>query len=276
MATLCRFQPLEFSTDAMGAPASPEPLYGELEAEIVWELLGNPLTETIRGDRAWPLKAVRLRAPVLPTKIVCVARNFHGHIAEFGGPAPAFPDIFLKPPSSMIGPEDPIVLPPAAQRVDYEAELGVVIGRKCSQLGETADVQAYILGYVCLNDVTARDLQRSDAQWTRAKSFDTFCPIGPVIQTGLDLAEATIETCVNSGRRQFARVSDMIFPVDFIIRWISHAMTLMPGDVIATGTPAGTGPMSAGDVVEVIVSGIGRLRNPVMGAPAAQRFVANA
>jgi 2-keto-4-pentenoate hydratase/2-oxohepta-3-ene-1,7-dioic acid hydratase in catechol pathway len=264
---LCRFQPLEFGVDAVGAPARPEPLFGRVENGSVIELLGNPVTEMRSGERAWPLDRVRLLAPVVPGKIVAVGKNYRDHIAEMGIAPPADPVIFLKPPSSVIGPGDPIVLTPSSKRVDYEGELAIVIGRTCSQLAESTDLKPFILGYTCLNDVTARDLQKSDGQWTRAKGFDTFCPIGPVIETELDPDKCTIETFLNGERRQSALATDMIYPINFIIPWITRVMTLFPGDVVTTGTPAGVGPVLPGDIVEVVVGGVGTLRNPVI-APA--------
>jgi 2-keto-4-pentenoate hydratase/2-oxohepta-3-ene-1,7-dioic acid hydratase in catechol pathway len=260
----CRFQPLEFGVDAVGAPAHPEPLYGLVEDGSVRELLGTPLSEWRREKRTWPLNRVRLLAPVLPSKIVCVGRNYAEHAAEMSSPLPKEPLIFLKPPSSIIGPEEPIVLTPLSQNVHHEAEIAVVMGKTCSQLPEGEPSLPYILGYTCVNDVTARDLQRSDGQWTRAKGFDTFCPMGPVIETEVDLTKSTVACVMNGERRQFQPVSDLLFPVDFLIRWISRMMTLLPGDVISTGTPAGVGPLHAGDVVEVTVEGIGTLRNPVV------------
>jgi 2-keto-4-pentenoate hydratase/2-oxohepta-3-ene-1,7-dioic acid hydratase in catechol pathway len=261
---LCRFQPLEFKFDAMGAPAHPEPLFGRIEGALVRELLGDPFTESRAGERTWPLERVRLLPPVIPGKIVAVGKNYRDHISEMGMPAPKDPVIFLKPPSSVIGPEDPIVLTPQSTRVDYEGELAVVIGRTCSQLADGAPLAPYILGYTCLNDVTARDLQKSDVQWTRGKGFDTFCPLGPVIETELDTDKSTIETFVNGQRKQSAVATDMIYPIKFIIPWISRVMTLVPGDVVTTGTPAGVGPLQAGDIVEVVVGGVGTLRNPVV------------
>ena len=185
------------------------------------------------------------------------------HAAELNNPVPKEPLIFLKPPSSVIGPDEPILLPQASKRVDFEGEIAAVIGRTCSRLADDDPVAPYLLGYTCLNDVTARDLQKADGRFTRAKGFDTFCPLGPVIETEFDLARATVETTINGERRQFGRTSEMIFSVDAIIRWISRIMTLEPGDVVATGTPAGVGPLQPGDVVEVEVSGVGILRNPV-------------
>ena len=260
---LCRFQPLEFTVDAMGASIDPAPLYGIVESGSVRELLGSPLTEWRLGERTWRLDRVRLLAPAVPSKIICVGRNYREHAAEFGNPVPKDLIIFLKPPSSVIGPEEPIVLTPLSRRVDYEGEIAVVIGRRCYQLDDSADVPSYVLGYTCLNDVTARDLQRADVQWTRGKGFDTFCPIGPVIETELDIANAAVETYVNGAKKQSAPVTDMVFAIDYIVRFISNVMTLLPGDVIATGTPSGVGQLSAGDVVEVAVKGVGTLRNPV-------------
>jgi 2-keto-4-pentenoate hydratase/2-oxohepta-3-ene-1,7-dioic acid hydratase in catechol pathway len=216
------------------------------------------------GERTWPLDRVRLLAPITPGKIVCVGKNYKDHVSEMGHELPKEPVIFLKPPSSVIGPEEPIVLTPFSQRVDYEGELAAVIGRTCSQLPDGTGLQPYVLGYTCLNDVTARDLQKSDGQWTRGKGFDTFCPIGPVIETEFDPAQATVETFVNGQRRQSAPTSDMIFFVTFLIPWISRMMTLLPGDIVTTGTPAGIGPLSSGDIVEVVIGGIGTLRNPVV------------
>jgi 2-keto-4-pentenoate hydratase/2-oxohepta-3-ene-1,7-dioic acid hydratase in catechol pathway len=259
----CRFQPLEFGVDAVGAPAHPEPLSGLIEGDTVRELQGDPLTKWRRGERIWPLGRVRLLAPVLPSKIVCVGRNYVEHAAEFSNPVPKEPLLFLKPPSSLIGPEDPIVLTPLSQNVHHEAELAVVMGRTCRLLADDEDTGPYVLGFTCVDDVTARDLQRSDGQWTRSKSFDTFCPLGPLIETELDLARSNVAAYVNGERRQHAPLTDMLFSVDVIVRYISSVMTLLPGDVIATGTPAGVGPLHAGDTVEVVVDGIGTLRNPV-------------
>jgi len=264
---LCRFQPMLLEAAAVGRAGTtvrPAPRWGIIEGESVRELAGDVFGEWKPGERAWPLVAVKLLPPVTPSKIVCLGRNYREHAVELGHALPIEPLLFLKPPSAVIGPDEPIVLPPASQRVDYEGELAVVIGRRCGQLAEADDVRPCILGFTCLNDVTARDLQKKDVQFTRAKGFDTFCPLGPAVETGLDWAAATIETFVNGRRKQAARTTEMIFPVDVIIRWVSHVMTLEPGDVIATGTPSGVGPLAPGDVVEVIVSGIGTLRNPVI------------
>lgn len=268
---LCRFQPLLFSANEVSRARSdaeagkrPEPRPGVITGETVREVVGDFFGQWRATDRAWPLAEVKLLPPVVPSKIVCMGRNYREHAAELGNEVPPEPLIFLKPPSALIGPDEPIVLPPISRRVDYEAELTAVIGRTCAQLAPDADVRPYILGYTCLNDVTARDLQKADGQWTRAKGFDTFCPLGPVIETELDLRSATVETYVNGRRRQSAPAAEMIYGVDVIIRWVSRMMTLLPGDVVATGTPSGIGPLRPGDVVEVVVGGVGTLRNPVV------------
>jgi len=212
------------------------------------------------------LSAVRLLAPAEPGKIVCIGRNYREHAKELDHPIPTEPLIFLKPPSSLIGPEDEIRRPAElSQRVDYEGELGVVIRRRCYNLRPSDDVKPYIVGYTCVNDVTARDLQNKDGQWTRAKGFDTFCPIGPVVADDLDPWKGIgVQSRVNGELRQNGTTADFLFPLDVLIRFISQVMTLEPGDVIATGTPAGVGPVNAGDVVEVTVEGVGTLRNPVV------------
>jgi len=214
------------------------------------------------------LDEVRLLSPTEPSKIVCVGRNYREHAKELNHDIPTSPLIFLKPPSSVIGPGDEVRRPHTlSQRVDYEGELGVVISRRCYGLREDEDVRSYILGYTCVNDVTARDLQNKDGQWTRAKGFDTFCPIGPVIADGLDPWQGVrIETRLNGQTRQSGTTADFIFPLDVILRYITSVMTLEPGDVIATGTPAGVGPMEPGDAVEVTVEGVGTLRNPIVNA----------
>lgn len=272
---LCQFQPLEFGGSELGRSGQqlrPEPRRGIIEGEMVREISGDPFGPEFsrwrESGRSWPLDEVKLLPPVAPSKIVCVGRNYRSHAAELGNELPREPLIFLKPPSSVIGPEEPIVLPCISRRVDYEGELAVVIGRACSQLGPKEPVQPYIAGYTCLNDVTARDLQEADVQFTRAKGFDTFCPFGPVLETEVDYASTTVETYVNDVRKQSAPLTEMIFSVDVIIRWITQVMTLLPGDVVATGTPSGVGPLVAGDVVEVVVSKVGRLRNPVVAREA--------
>jgi 2-keto-4-pentenoate hydratase/2-oxohepta-3-ene-1,7-dioic acid hydratase in catechol pathway len=259
----CRFVPLD------RAVSSAAPLYGILDADQVREISGGPWTAWSQSPRAWPLAAVRLVAPVDPSKIVGIGRNYAAHAAELGNEVPKEPLMFLKPPSSIVGPEQPIVLTQYSQRVEHEGELAIVIGRRCSHLGDSDDALSYVLGYTCLNDVTARDIQKSDVQFTRGKGFDTFCPIGPHIETAVDPANVLVETHVNGALRQSGNTSLMIYPCAFLVRWISCMMTLYPGDLIATGTPAGVGPLVAGDIVEVNVAGIGVLRNPVQ-SPQAQ------
>ncbi len=265
---LCRFQPIELSAKDLSRSAHavhPAPRSGIIEGRTVVEIAGELWEKRERTGNSWPIESVKLLPPSAPSKIVCVGKNYVDHAAEMGGPPPKEPIIFLKPPSSIIAPEEPIILPRISKRVDYEGEIAVIVGRRCHELEDGEDVRPYVLGYTCLNDVTARDIQYGDGQWTRGKSFDTFCPFGPVLETELDPAAATIETLVNGARKQFIRGSEMIFSVDVIIRFIAEVMTLEPGDVVATGTPSGIGPLAAGDVVEVIVSGIGTLRNPVIG-----------
>ena len=215
----------------------------------------------------YPLSQAKLLAPVVPSKIVCVGRNYREHAVELGHDIPDEPLIFLKPPSSLIASGDAIQLPPAtvSQRMDYEGELGVIIGRRCGKLEEGEDVVGYIRGYTCVNDVTARDLQKKDSQWTRAKGFDTFCPVGPIVVTAdeFDASACDVSTHLNGEHRQHGNTRDFIFPLGVIIRYISHIMTLEPGDLISTGTPAGVSPMKSGDVVEVTVQGIGTLKNIV-------------
>lgn len=203
-----------------------------------------------------------LRAPVTPSKIVCVGKNYALHAAEMGSEVPRSPLLFLKPPSSLIGPCDAIVLPEQSARVEHEAELGVVIGKRARHV-RASDALGHVFGYVVLNDVTARDLQRSDVQFTRAKGFDTFCPVGPWIETELDLAGAVVSLDVDGETRQHGSTADMVFDVPTLIAFISSVMTLEPGDLIATGTPEGVGPLAEGNLVRVRIEGIGELENPV-------------
>jgi 2-keto-4-pentenoate hydratase/2-oxohepta-3-ene-1,7-dioic acid hydratase in catechol pathway len=261
---LCRFQPRYSASEKVGASTKPEILQGVISGDTVREVSGDILGKWIAADRSWQLREVKLLTPVVPSKIICLGRNYLDHAAEFNSVPPKEPLIFLKPPSSLLSPDDPVVLPPNVQRTDYEGELAVVISRECSQLRDGDGVRPYIAGYTCLNDVSARDYQALDKQWTRAKGFDTFCPLGPVLETEFDVASGHIETRLNGVRKQYSALAAMIFPVDVIIPWVSRVMSLEPGDVITTGTPAGVGPLKAGDVVEVVIDGIGSLRNPVV------------
>ncbi len=211
-----------------------------------------------------PLNVVQMLAPVVPRKIVCIGRNYKDHAAELGNEVPKAPLLFLKAPSAMIAPEDAIRLPEQSERIDFEGELAVVIGKKAWQIGPDEDVRQYIRGYTIVNDVTARDLQKADGQWSRAKGFDTFCPMGPLVTDEIDpWAGIKVETRLNSDVMQQGNTRDLIFPIDVLLRYITAAMTLLPGDVIPTGTPAGVAPMRPGDRVEVTVEGIGTLGNPV-------------
>src|ERR1700733_2160689 len=269
---ICRFQPVVLQAPESRASgetrpdplSKPTPLFGIVEGGTVREALGDFAIGWKPGARTWTLPEIKFLPPSVPSKIVCVGRNYRDHASEMGNDVPPEPLIFLKPPSAIISPEEPIVMPAISKRVDYEGEIAVIIARKCFRLGQNDDVAPYIAGYTCLNDVTARDLQKSDGQWTRGKGFDTFCPFGPVMETELDVKAATVETFLNGVKKQSGRGTEMLFSVDVIIRWISQVMTLLPGDVIATGTPAGVGPVQAGDVVEVVVSGVATLRNPVI------------
>jgi 2-keto-4-pentenoate hydratase/2-oxohepta-3-ene-1,7-dioic acid hydratase in catechol pathway len=211
----------------------------------------------------------QLLPPMRPSKIVCVGRNYREHAAELGHEVPQEPLLFFKPPSALLSPGGTVLRPKISQRVDYEGELGVVMGKTCYQPAAEEDVRAYILGYTCVNDVTARDLQNKDGQWARAKGFDTSCPVGPLVTDEIDpWTGVGVETRVNGAVRQQGNTRDFIFALDVIIRHIAQVMTLFPGDLIATGTPAGVGPVVAGDVVEVSVEGVGRLRNVIADQPA--------
>jgi 2-keto-4-pentenoate hydratase/2-oxohepta-3-ene-1,7-dioic acid hydratase in catechol pathway len=254
----CRFAIRDTSSQTPGLP-----IYGLIEGDGIVEISGAPWIPWSRSSRTLRLADVHFLAPVEPSKIVCVGRNYAAHAAELGNEVPKAPLIFLKPPSSIIGPQEPIILTSYSQRVEHEGELAMVIGRTCSHLRDTDDALENVLGYTCLNDVTARDVQKNDVQFTRGKGFDTFCPIGPHIETDLDPSNVLVETHVNGERRQSGSTSLMLYPPAFLVRWISRMMTLYPGDVIATGTPAGVGPLVAGDNVEVSVAGVGVLRNPV-------------
>jgi 2-keto-4-pentenoate hydratase/2-oxohepta-3-ene-1,7-dioic acid hydratase in catechol pathway len=261
---LCRFQ----LKGKARAAARPEILQGVIAGETVRQISGDMMGKWEVTSQSWPLADVKLAPPVAPSKIVCMGRNYLDHAAEFNNAPPKEPLIFLKPPSSLLAPDDPIALLPEVQRIDFEGELAVIMSRECYRLRDGADLRPYIAGYTLLNDVSARDYQALDKQWTRAKAFDTFCPLGPVLETEFDVAHGTIETLLNGVRKQYAPFTLMLFPIDVIIPWVSRVMTLLPGDVIATGTPAGVGPMKAGDVVEVVIPGIGTLRNPAVNPPA--------
>jgi 2-keto-4-pentenoate hydratase/2-oxohepta-3-ene-1,7-dioic acid hydratase in catechol pathway len=250
--------------------------YGLVESaagkNAITRLLLTPPEEASGGLENLPSKPMdaialdeaTLLEPVRPSKIVCVGRNYRDHAAELGNEVPKEPLLFFKPPSALLAPGGTVRRLAIAERNDYEGELGVVIGKRCSKLAPDEDVRPYILGYTCVNDFTARDLQKRDGQWARAKGFDTSCPVGPVVTDTLDpWAGVTVETRVNGEVRQHGTTRDLIFPLDEVIRYIARVMTLLPGDLIATGTPSGVGPVVAGDVMEIEIEGIGVLRNPV-------------
>ena len=249
---LCRFT----------SNGSPEERYGVIAGDVI--LRATVFEGEIRtGSERVPLEDATLLPPVTPSKIICVGRNYKDHAAELGNPMPPEPLLFLKAPSAIIGPDASIVLPPQSVQVEHEGELGVVIGKRASRLSQSDDPLSFVLGYTCVNDVTARDLQRRDVQFTRGKSFDTFCPVGPYITTNVNPDNLTVTTRVNGDTRQRGSTSAMAFSVPYLLHYISHAMTLYPGDLIATGTPAGVSKLHEGDAVEVEVEDVGILKNYV-------------
>lgn len=240
------------------------PAYGVVEDDGVAVIEPHPFTPHSPTGEVVPLEGLRLLAPVVPSKIVCVGRNYRDHASELGNEVPEEPLLFLKPSTAVIGPGEPIRYPTgASQEVHHEAELAVVIG---GLLRDATAEQAAggIYGFTCANDVTARDLQRVDGQWTRAKGFDSFCPLGPAISTEVDLADAGIRCYVDDELRQDGNIGDLVFDVPTLVGYVSRIMTLVPGDVVLTGTPAGVGPIEPGQVVRVEIDGIGRLENPVI------------
>ena len=237
--------------------------YGILLEDGVQKIEDSPFKAITPTHQYHRISDLKLLPPCVPSKIVALGVNYRSHGEEMNHRVPAEPLIFLKPPTSVIGTEDKIVYPLSSERVDYEGELGVVI-KSVTRHVSKEEVPDHILGYTCVNDVTARDLQAKDKQWTRAKSFDTFCPIGPCIETELDPSDLALETLLNGEVKQKTRTSELIFPVYELVSFISHVMTLLPGDVIATGTTSGIGPMQPGDTVEVKIEGIGTLRNYVV------------
>ena len=240
--------------------------FGWLHEEAVGVVEGSPFGEFRRLETEYSLDSVRLLAPVQPTKILCIGRNYVAHAREHNSEVPEVPLLFLKPPSAVIGMGDAILMPPQSQQVEHEAELVVVIGRTGRWI-TPEDALDHVLGYTIGNDVTARDLQRRDGQWTRAKGFDTFCPLGPWIETDFDPSDAVIACHVNNEMRQMGSTRDMVFSVRQLIAFASSVMTLEPGDVLMTGTPAGVSPLKPGDVVEVTIEGLGKLSNPVIQEP---------
>jgi 2-keto-4-pentenoate hydratase/2-oxohepta-3-ene-1,7-dioic acid hydratase in catechol pathway len=238
--------------------------FGVVEADAIAQISAHPFGPLeFTGGRV-ALSSVRLLAPVLPSKVVAIGKNYADHAAEMGGDVPERPLIFLKPSTAVVGPGDEVAAPPSSERVDYEGELAVVIGRLCRDVPEQRAMDV-VLGYTCGNDVTARDQQRADGQWSRAKGYDTFCPLGPWIETEVDAGDLRITTRLNGEVKQDARTSLIVHKIPSLIAYITSCMTLLPGDVILTGTPEGVGPMRVGDSVEVEIEGIGVLANPVVG-----------
>jgi len=239
--------------------------YGILDGDQIKVLDGAPWEGGEPTGDLEELSRVRLVCPVEPTKIICVGLNYHMHVqhSQSATEAPANPVLFMKPPSSLLEPEGNIVYPENCDRVDYEAELAVVIGRRGHKIPE-AEAGKFIFGYTCLNDVTARKIQKADGQWTRGKGFDTFCPVGPYLVRGVDVSDLAVEAYLNGEQKQYGRTSDMIFSIPYLIQFISAVMTLMPGDIISTGTPQGIDPMQRGDKIEVRVENIGSLVNTIV------------
>ncbi len=243
------------------------PQYGwalvDSDETFIGPIEGTPFGEFRRLEANLPKDSVHLLAPVQPSKIICIGRNYVAHAREHDSEVPEVPLLFLKPPSSVIGPGDSVILPPQSQQVEHEAELVVVIAKRGRWISPEEALD-YLLGYTVGNDITARDLQRRDGQWTRAKGFDTFCPIGPWIETDFDPSDALITCYVNGEMRQMASTRDMVFSVRQLIAYVSSVMTLETGDILFTGTPAGVGPLSDGDVIETTIEGIGTLRNSTL------------
>jgi 2-keto-4-pentenoate hydratase/2-oxohepta-3-ene-1,7-dioic acid hydratase in catechol pathway len=237
--------------------------YGLLNDESIQVIEDKPFRYIKASDHYYQLGEVKLLPPCLPSKIIALGLNYHSHAKELNARPPDAPLTFLKPSTAVIGPEDNIIYPSASARVDYEGELGVVIKRPAWRVS-VDDALDYVLGYTCFNDVTARDLQAADGQWTRAKGFNTFAAIGPCIETELDPGNVTLETYLNGKLKQHGNTSDLIYSVPELINFISHVMSLLPGDIIATGTPSGIGPMYPGDTVEIKIEPIGTLRNYVV------------
>ncbi len=239
------------------------PVFGVVNGTSIDIIKGHPFSDLEFTGVNLDLEKVKILSPVLPSKVVCVGKNYADHAKELGGEVPAEPVIFIKPSTTVIGENDQIVLPTQSTNVHHEVELAIVISHLCKNV-DVSRAGEVILGYTIANDVTARDLQNSDGQWTRAKSFDTFCPLGPWIETELDPTNLDLTCEVNGQVRQSGNTSEMVRTAHEMVSWISTVMTLLPGDVILTGTPAGVGPIVNGDIVEVTISGIGTLSNPVI------------
>jgi 2-keto-4-pentenoate hydratase/2-oxohepta-3-ene-1,7-dioic acid hydratase in catechol pathway len=260
-ATLSRYALVEKRNGVLWAALPMQAPQEDLSARV---LGGLPVPTTATNFEPTPLSDLNLLPPVSPSKILCVGRNYRDHAAELGNEVPKEPLLFLKPFSSLLPPRGTIVMPSISTRVDYEGELGIVIGRRCHKIGPDEDVRPYIRGYVCVNDVTARDIQKSDGQWTRGKGFDTFCPVGPIVSDEIDPAggqPVTVITRLNGAVKQQGSTRDFIFPIAELLRYITQTMTLEPGDLIPTGTPAGVGAVRPGDRIQVEIDGLGILEN---------------
>ncbi len=271
---------VRFTEIIEGVPAEHmSPHWGMMVDQLIYRLHGAPYHQQLRNGVYAPqlsgspvlLEKVKLHAPVKPSKIVCVGRNYAEHAAELGNQVPPEPLIFLKPPTTIIGPDDAIVYPDISKNVNHEGELAVVIGERCRNVSE-ADATRVIFGYTLANDVTARDLQRSDSQWTRGKGFDTFCPVGPWIDTAFDPTGRQVRCLVNNEVRQDGNTSLMIYSLGRILSFVTRFMTLEPGDLVLTGTPAGVGPLQPGDTVTVEIEHLGTLSNSVITEEEAQRL----
>jgi 2-keto-4-pentenoate hydratase/2-oxohepta-3-ene-1,7-dioic acid hydratase in catechol pathway len=260
-ATLSRYALVEKRNGVHWATLPMQAPQEDLSARI---LGGVPIPTLAVNFEPVPITELNLLPPVTPSKIVCVGRNYRDHAAELGNDVPTEPLLFLKPPSSLLTPTGIIRMPAISTRVDYEGELGIVIGRRCYKIGADEDVRPYIRGYVCVNDVTARDIQKSDPQWTRGKGFDTFCPVGPIVSDEIDPVggpAVTVTTRLNGAIKQQGSTRDFIFPIAELLRYITSVMTLEPGDLIPTGTPAGVGAVKSGDRIQVEIDGLGVLEN---------------
>jgi 2-keto-4-pentenoate hydratase/2-oxohepta-3-ene-1,7-dioic acid hydratase in catechol pathway len=252
-----RYAQVEQRDGVLWAASPMEPPAEDLAARMT-------ATPSSSSFKPTPLSELELLAPVTPSKILCVGRNYRDHAAELGNEVPKEPLLFLKPPSSLLAPGGVVRMPVLSKRVDYEGELAIVIGRRCSKLGPDGDVRPYIRGYVIVNDITARDLQKSDGQWTRGKGFDTFCPVGPFVSDEIDPvcgSAVTVTTRLNGEVKQHGSTADFIFPIPELLRYITAAITLEPGDIVPTGTPAGVGPVQPGDRIQVEIGGLGVLEN---------------
>ena len=243
-------------------PGEPGVRAGMVREGLIHELTGDIFDPHEKTGRAFSEKEVEFEAPCRPGKVICLGLNYRDHAEEFGLDLPEEPIMFMKPLSAVVGPGQAIIYPRMSRQVDYEAELAVVMGRRAKSVPRDRALD-FVLGYTCLNDVTARDLQSKDGQWTRAKGFDTFCPIGPAIETDLDPSDLAVEAWLNGERKQASRTSNLAFDVPALIEFISQVMTLDPGDVIATGTPSGVGPLAVGDEIEIRIQNVGSLVNPV-------------